>query len=110
LPAANGQRYYGRGFVQITGQGNYRKAKTKTGHDLTSEPDLALDPAIAGEVLVRSMLEGWFGSGKPLTHYINEKNSHWVSARANVNPGSPNKLITAAYAEEMAGCLQVKAE
>lgn len=37
-PAAG--NYYGRGFIQLTGLDNYKKAKEKTGLDLVNNPDI----------------------------------------------------------------------
>jgi predicted chitinase len=47
----DGVRYRGRGFVQITGRANYTHFGAELGRDLAANPDLALDPAIAAEVL-----------------------------------------------------------
>lgn len=106
LPDANGQRYYGRGFVQLTLRENYQKTGSKLGFDLVSAPDKVLDPDIAGEILIRSILEGWYGSRKPLSTYINRQKVDWINARNNVNPGSPNKPVTAAYAQDFVACLR----
>lgn len=102
----NGQRYYGRGFLQLTLKENYRKTGKKLGIDLVEDPDKALDTKIAGEILVKAMLEGWYGSKKPLSYYINSSSVDWINARNNVNPNSPNKPITAGYAMDFARCLR----
>jgi hypothetical protein len=54
------------------------------------------------------MLEGWYGSKRPLSHYINDVTVDWINARNNVNPNSPNKPVTAAYAMDLNDCLQRK--
>jgi hypothetical protein len=64
-----------------------------------------LEPEIAAEILIRGMLEGWYGSRKPLSAYINSHEVDWIHARNNVNPHSPNKPVTAAYAKDFAACL-----
>ncbi|MDO9006089.1 MAG: glycoside hydrolase family 19 protein [Aquabacterium sp.] len=106
LPDVNGQRFYGRGFVQITLRENYQKTGAKLGLDLVSAPDKVLDPDIAGQILIRGMLEGWYGSKKPLSAYIDGDKVDRINARNNVNPHSPNKPITAAYAKEFGACLR----
>lgn len=105
LPDSNGQRYYGRGYIQVTFKKNYERAGDKLGIDLVNNPDKVLDVEVASKLLVRAMLEGWYGSRRPLSYYIDGEKQNWIRARDNVNPGSPNKPITAAYATDIYGCL-----
>ncbi len=51
----DGAKYIGRGYIQITGRGNYQVYKDLTGHDLINNPQLLNDPTIAAEVSVRYM-------------------------------------------------------
>lgn len=84
--------YFGRGYVQLTHKANYEKAGKALGVDLVGNPSLALDPEIAGRVLIRGMLEGWF-TGKKLSDYP----SDFMGARAIVN-GSDRASAIAGYA------------
>lgn len=58
----DGARYCGRGYVQLTGRGNYRKAGAELNVPLEDNPDLAMDPKVAARVMVLGMSEGWFTS------------------------------------------------
>jgi predicted chitinase len=51
----DGEKFIGRGYIQITGRGNYQVYKDLTGHDLINNPKLLNDPTIAAEVSVRYM-------------------------------------------------------
>lgn len=80
-------RYYpwhGRGFVQLTWEANYQKAAKKLGVPLDRKPELALDPKIAADVLVRGMMEGWFTT-KDLGDYVSVHAVDYVNARRVVN-------------------------
>lgn len=48
----DGERYHGRGFIQITGRDNYRMAGTAIGLDLVNHPELAAKPDIAAKIAV----------------------------------------------------------
>ena len=67
---ATGQVPYGRGLVQLTWTENYAKADQRLGLNgaLIKNYDLALDPKVAAEIMVRGMQEGWF-TGKKLADY-----------------------------------------
>lgn len=54
--------WYGRGYVQLTWDYNYRKADDKLGlgGSLSKNPDRAMEPEIAAKILRYGMEEGWF--------------------------------------------------
>jgi putative chitinase len=65
----DGAKYAGRGYVQLTGRTNYKKAGAALGQDMVSTPDLAMRPDIAAAVMVKGMEQGWF-TGKRLADYL----------------------------------------
>lgn len=90
--------WYGRGFVQITWEDNYKKAGDKLGRDFTTDPDVVMDPDNAADIAVRGMLEGWF-TGKKLSDYITLQRSDFVNARRIINAMDKADLI-AGYAKD----------
>lgn len=64
----DGYRFRGRGYVQLTGRDNYRRAGEKMNTGLLGNPDLALEPNVAACILIRGCIEGWF-TGKKLADY-----------------------------------------
>lgn len=61
--------YYGRGYVQLTWDYNYKKFGTLLGIDLLGKPDLALDPVHAASIIVKGMKSGGF-TGVGLDKYF----------------------------------------
>lgn len=80
----DGVRFHGRGFVQLTGRSNYRRMSALVGRDLVAEPDLALDAAIATEILFEGMIGGLF-TGHRLGQYFDGTRADWRGARRIVN-------------------------
>lgn len=93
LEGKYGQKQYGRGYVQLTWDGNYERAdrELNLGGALVRNFDMALDPKIAARILVRGMVEGWF-TGKKLADY-----SDYRDMRRIVN-GTDKASAIAAYA------------
>jgi hypothetical protein len=54
VEAGNDSRYRGRGFIQLTGEANYRAAGEALGIDLVGDPDLALNP------LASPIIAAWY--------------------------------------------------
>lgn len=76
--------FYGRGFVQLTWESNYKKMGEIVGIDLVNHPDWALDPALAAQIIVEGMMRGSF-TGKGLPAYINDNGVDFYNARKTVN-------------------------
>lgn len=58
----DGYAFRGRGFIQLTGRGNYTKYGQEIGHpEIVTNPDLANDPAIAAQLAVAYILDRWDG-------------------------------------------------
>lgn len=95
--------YYGRGYVQLTWEENYRKMGDALGNRLLYEPSLALDPAIAYQIMSLGMRRGSF-TGKKLADYINDKGCDYVNARRIIN-GTDRADLIAGYARDLEAIL-----
>lgn len=78
----DGYLYRGRGYVQITGRGNYRRLGTRLDLPLEAEPDLALDGEAAYVIMTIGMRDGLF-TGRKLAQYLATRD--YVNARRTVN-------------------------
>ncbi len=76
--------WYGRGYAQLTWEDGYRRAGKELDIDLTTDPDVALQPEIAVKILVTGMSEGWF-TGRSLSDYITATKKDYRGARKIVN-------------------------
>jgi hypothetical protein len=92
--------YYGRGFVQLTWDSNYKKMDTALGlsgqGSLYLYPANALDAATAYAVMSYGMRHGSF-TGKKLSDYISGAQLDYRGARRIIN-GHDQAALIAAYA------------
>ena len=96
----DGYMYRGRGYVQLTGRANYAKAGKALGLDLLRNPDLALQPTVAAQILVKGCSDGWF-TGKKLADYLP---GDYLNARRVVN-GVDDAAQIAGYARQFEAAL-----
>ena len=75
----DGVRFRGRGFIQITGRWDYAHFGAEIGRDLENTPDLALDPAVAADILALYFHE----RGVPAA----ADQQNWEMVRRRVNGG-----------------------
>ncbi|NEU14709.1 hypothetical protein G3T14_21760 [Methylobacterium sp. BTF04] len=99
----DGVKFCGRGYVQLTGRSNYRRATGELqtlGYldrtmDLTATPDMAMVPDIAAAIMFIGMSEGWF-TGRKLSQYFGSGAPIPVGARAIIN-GTDKAGVIAGY-------------
>lgn len=89
--------WYGRGYVQLTWEENYRKMGRLLGVDLLGNLDLAMDPHIAAAIMFEGMMQaestvGDF-TGKCLEMYFNDTTDDPVGARRIINGTDKADLI-----------------
>jgi hypothetical protein len=97
--------WYGRGYVQLTWEENYKNQDEKLGlnGELMKNPDLALDPAIALKVIIAGMVDGDF-TGKKLSHFFTDQLTDWYNARTIVN-GHDRATDIARYAQHFSNAI-----
>jgi peptidoglycan hydrolase-like protein with peptidoglycan-binding domain len=108
-----GQVYYGRGLVQLTWLANYQKAQLAVINPATMQldvplvnnPDLALNPFYAAQILISGMSEGWF-TGRKFSDYLTDTKTDYVGARYIIN-GQDKAQPIAAYATEGEDAVQL---
>lgn len=104
----DGAKYAGRGYVQLTGRANYAKAGAKLTQPLIANPDLAMQPQIAADILRHGMREGWF-TGKSFQSYLPAAGladkAQFTAARRIIN-GTDKAALIAGYAMQFQAALQ----
>lgn len=73
----DGEKYHGRGFIQLTGRDNYRMASQALGIDLLNKPDLAARPDIAAKVAV------WYWNSRVKPYINNFADTKAVTQKIN---------------------------
>lgn len=106
-PGKYGQPQYGRGYVQLTWDANYEKADKALGLGgaLLRDFDLAMQPTVAAQILVRGCSEGWF-TGKKLGDYLP---GDYRGARRVVN-GTDRADLIADYAKKFEAALRAASD
>jgi len=89
--------YYGRGFVQLTWYENYDRMGRILGIPLLEQPELALIPEHAADIMFEGMtknisFKGDF-TGKCLEMYFNADEEDWTNARRIINGLDKAELI-----------------
>lgn len=103
LDPVTGEVYYGRGLVQLTWDYNYKKMGKILNRPLYQNPSLALNLAVAVEIMFEGMLtrksfKGDF-TGKALENYFNKKTNDPIGARRIIN-GTDKARLIAGYHEK----------
>jgi len=96
--ASNGKNYYGRGFVQITWEENYKAFSDDEGIDILNNPEKALEPGTAGKVFV------WYWTKNGVDDAAEDEN--WDDVRSIVNAGSPGKIGICHGVEKFMECVE----
>jgi peptidoglycan hydrolase-like protein with peptidoglycan-binding domain len=76
--------FYGRGYVQLTWDYNYREYSNLLALDLINEPDLVMRPEISLFALIDGMKRGVF-TGVGLNDYITADHVDFLNARRIIN-------------------------
>lgn len=94
--------YYGRGFVQLTWEDNYKEMDAALGlsgkDSLHVYPANALDSAIAYKIMSYGMRNGSF-TGKKLSDYVTSNSADYKGARRIIN-GQDQAQVIKNYAED----------
>lgn len=99
-------KYYGRGYVQLTWDYNYKNLSTALGlgDALYIHPEQVLEPDIAYKVMSYGMRNGTF-TGKNLARYINATGCDYTNARKIINGLDKADLIQG-YAKKLETCFK----
>ncbi|NMW31732.1 hypothetical protein HKD42_06635 [Altererythrobacter sp. RZ02] len=80
----DGNRFHGRGFVQLTGRANYTDWKRRLGVDIVSHPERVLDQDIATRILMEGSIKGTF-TGVKVGNYLTNSKNDWYHCRQVIN-------------------------
>jgi hypothetical protein len=99
--------YYGRGYVQLTWDWNYRSMGNVLKNRLLYQPELALDAEIAWQIMSYGMRNGSF-TGAKLSRFIDGDKCDYVNARKIIN-GLDQADRIAGYATKLEQVLRTSA-
>lgn len=102
--------YYGRGYVQLTWDYNYKKMSPAIGLDdaMYCDPSRALDPSDAYKIMSYGMRKGSF-TGKKLADYIHGSTCDYKNARRIIN-GTDQWEKIQGYAQKIEAALRASLE
>lgn len=116
----DGALFAGRGYVQLTGRANYRRATKRLRElgiigadvDFEKSPDLVMQPKYAIPIIFIGMEEGWF-TGRKLDDLIDDiidgdEHSDFVKARAIIN-GTDRAELIADHSDKFLAALKAAA-
>jgi predicted chitinase len=95
-PGSNGQIFFGRGYVQLTWEDNYKSMQGHIGVGLFDHPELALQPETAYKIMSYGMKNGSF-TGRRLADYFNDTFSAPLHARKIINGMDQAEKIAGYY-------------
>jgi len=110
--------FYGRGYAQLTWEGNYQKFGKLLGLDLVKNPDMLLLPEVGYKVLALGCVQGLFrrrskaqgGAPYKLSDFLTGSKKDYISARQIVNGISgaayQHALREADYSQKYEACLR----
>jgi len=85
----NHKSWLGRGLVQLTHEENYKKMQEVLGIDITTDPNAALEPVAAVQIMFEGMIEGRSNigdfTGLSLNDFFNEETDDPYNARKIIN-------------------------
>ena len=103
--AGDGYKYRGRGFIQLTGKSNYATFGKRINQNLLANPDLALNPTIAAQVLAAYFKDRGVaaaanrGDWQAVRRYVNGGYNGWdtfiavINKLPNLIAGSPGMSV-----------------
>ncbi|MGK6342036.1 hypothetical protein ACMGDK_07350 [Chryseobacterium sp. DT-3] len=102
----DGEKYFGRGYVQLTWKKNYRRMQEKFKVNFVDNRNNALDHELAMKIMIYGSEEGIF-TGMKLSNYINDNKKDYYNARRVIN-GTDKATTIEGYAEKIEKCLKIK--
>lgn len=80
----DGERYFGRGFIQLTGRPNYTKYAELSGVDILTKPELLNDDIELSAMVAVSFIKNVAKGAQPIDHP-----GYFYAAKRGVNPNDP---------------------